>query len=202
MPFIYKHIRLDTNQIFYIGIGKELKRAYSKQRRNKYWNNIVSKVGYKIEIIEEVDTWENACNKEKELISFYGRIDKQNGILVNMTDGGEGVVDMPIESRKSISDKLKISRLGANNPMYGKKGILNSFYNKRHTEEANEKNRQAHIGVNVGHKCGMAKKVIDMSNNTIYDCAKYAAENIDMRYGTLINMLSGHRKNKTSLKYL
>jgi hypothetical protein len=48
----------------------------------------------------------------------------------------------------------------------------------------------------------MAKKVIDMSNNTIYDCAKYAAENIDMRYGTLINMLSGHRKNKTSLKYL
>ena len=58
MPIIYQHKRLDTLEVFYIGIGKKSNRAYSKQRRNKYWNSIVNKVGYQVEIIQEVDTWE------------------------------------------------------------------------------------------------------------------------------------------------
>jgi len=53
MATVYKHIRLDTLEVFYIGIGKEIKRAYSKQRRNKYWNSIVSKHGYKVEIFKD-----------------------------------------------------------------------------------------------------------------------------------------------------
>ena len=39
---IYRHIRLDTNQVFYIGIGS-IKRAYRKTGRNNYWNNITNK---------------------------------------------------------------------------------------------------------------------------------------------------------------
>ena len=44
MPYVYRHIRLDKNQPFYIGIGKEdngiFTRAYSHKNRNTYWNNI------------------------------------------------------------------------------------------------------------------------------------------------------------------
>jgi hypothetical protein len=32
--YVYKHIRKDTNEVFYIGIGKTEKRAYNKICRN------------------------------------------------------------------------------------------------------------------------------------------------------------------------
>jgi hypothetical protein len=202
MPIIYQHKRLDTLEVFYIGIGKKSNRAYSKQRRNKYWNSIVNKVGYQVEIIQEVDTWEEACKIEIELISKYGRKDNNTGSLVNMTDGGEGGNGMSEESKKSISEKMKIIQLGSNNPMFGKTGELNSFYGKKHTEEAKLKNRLAHLGKRTRGESHRAKKVIDTSNNTIYSCVIEAAEANNIRRGTLVNMLSGHRVNKTSLKYL
>ena len=40
MAYVYRHIRLDKNQPFYIGVGKndnDLKRAFSKCNRNSYW---------------------------------------------------------------------------------------------------------------------------------------------------------------------
>ncbi len=37
MAIVYKHIRLDNDTVFYIGIGKNQKRPYSKNYRNKYW---------------------------------------------------------------------------------------------------------------------------------------------------------------------
>ena len=45
MAYIYKHIRLDTNEVFYIGIGSDntYKRANLKKGRNIYWNNIINK---------------------------------------------------------------------------------------------------------------------------------------------------------------
>lgn len=48
MPYVYKHIRLDTNEIFYIGIGSDKKhlRAYSQRGRNKMWKEIVKKTQY------------------------------------------------------------------------------------------------------------------------------------------------------------
>lgn len=91
MAYVYQHIRLDTNEVFYVGVGKEDKRAHDKRGRNKHWHHIVNKVGYSIEIIAEGITWEEACQKEKELIEYYGRKDLGLGPLVNMTDGGEGV---------------------------------------------------------------------------------------------------------------
>ena len=202
MPIIYQHIRLDTMQIFYIGIGKNINRAYSKQRRNKYWNSIVSKIDYQVEILQEVDSWQDACKIEISLIKKYGRKDNNSGILVNMTDGGEGSVGMSEESKKSISDKLKISRIGINNPMFGKTGVLNSFYGKKHTEESILKNRLAHLGKRTRSEAYQAKKIIDTNNNTIYNCIKDAAEAYEINYSTLVNMLIGNRFNKTSLKYL
>ena len=99
MAYVYKHTRLDTNEVFYIGIGKYLKRAYSKRYRNNYWINITNKVDWSVEIIEFDLSWEEACEKEKYWIKFYGRKDLKEGTLVNMTDGGEGV--------KGHSDELK-----------------------------------------------------------------------------------------------
>ena len=43
MALLYRHIRLDTNQPFYIGVAKKKSRPFSKNGRNKVWKEIVSK---------------------------------------------------------------------------------------------------------------------------------------------------------------
>lgn len=103
MAYIYKHIRLDTNEIFYVGIGSDntYKRANLKKGRSIYWNNIINKTDYKVEILEDNITWEEALLKEVEYIRLYGRKNLGLGTLVNLTDGGEGTVG------KIMSEELK-----------------------------------------------------------------------------------------------
>lgn len=105
MAIVYKHTRLDNNEVFYIGIGKTEKRAYNKYNRSNFWKNVANK-GYKVDIIYSGLTWNDACEKEKELIKLYGRKDLNNGSLVNMTDGGEGTINliMSDDAKKRISD--------------------------------------------------------------------------------------------------
>ena len=90
MAIVYRHIRLDKNQPFYIGIGKTERRAFRTDFRNRHWHHIVNKTDYEVEILFDNLTWEQACEKEKEFISLYGRIDIGTGILVNMTEGADG----------------------------------------------------------------------------------------------------------------
>ena len=103
MAYIYKHIRKDTNQIFYIGMGKVKQRINSHANRNTYWHNIVNKVGFTAEIIEDDLDWEVACEREKFWIAYYGRIDTNTGSLINMTDGGDGVFNISNESKIQMS---------------------------------------------------------------------------------------------------
>jgi hypothetical protein len=147
MAIVYQHIRKDTNQIFYIGIGKTFKRAYTTIGRNKLWNNIIKKTNYNIEIIYNNLSWEEACIKEKELISKYGRIDLKTGILTNMTDGGDGLSNMSEEFKINMS-KIK---LGSSGPNKGRKM----------SEETKEKLRQHNLGKKLSEE---TRKKISESN--------------------------------------
>jgi hypothetical protein len=89
MAILYRHIRLDKNEPFYIGIGRDEKRAYSRYGRNSHWKNIVKISKYDVEIIFSDLSWEDAQEKEKEFIRVYGRKDLGLGTLCNLTDGGE-----------------------------------------------------------------------------------------------------------------
>lgn len=94
--YVYRHIRLDTNEVFYIGIGsdtykKPFQRAYSAQMRSLFWMAIVAKTEYLVEIVMMDLSKSEAYQKETELIKLYGRRDQDLGTLVNMTDGGDGL---------------------------------------------------------------------------------------------------------------
>jgi len=148
MAIVYSHTRLDTQELFYVGIGKTEKRAYSKHSRNKYWNHIVNKTEYEVKILYRDLTWKEACKKEIELINQYKR-KIEGGILVNLTLGGDGNTSPCTEetkrrisaswkgrtsgrkgkkyedwySEKEIKTKkeeLRGRMAGTNNPMYGK----------------------------------------------------------------------------------
>jgi DNA-binding XRE family transcriptional regulator len=122
---VYRHIRKDLNTTFYVGIGNTTDRARSKIKRNKHWYSIVNKTDYEIEILYDDISWEEAKEKEIELISLYKR--KTNGgTLCNMTDGGDGSIGCKhtIEAIEKMSrshgaalkteDVLKIRELYSN----------------------------------------------------------------------------------------
>ena len=118
MAYLYIHTILDKNKIFYVGIGKDSKgkylRAFSKKRRSIFWNNIIKNYVYKVDILHDDLTWEEACKKEKYYINLYGRRDLNLGYLCNLTNGGDGVSGYTHSAERllKISNKLK----GSNHP--------------------------------------------------------------------------------------
>ena len=175
MAYIYRHIRLDSNQPFYVGIGSDdkYKRAKSTKDRNKHWKNIVSSNDYKIDILLDDISWEEACEKEIEFISLYGRRDLGTGTLVNLTNGGDGSLN------RKMSNKTRQALLKAN------KGKRLTDSHKGRISENNAK----------------SKTVIDISTGVIYKSVKEASDKTGIGYSCLKNMLIGNRANKTSLAY-
>lgn len=110
--FLYRHIRLDNNQVFYIGIGtKHIKklgfkstyvRAFSKYNRNKIWKAITSKTKYVVEIVLESDNYDFILKKEEEFIKLYGRIFNKTGTLSNIDSCGFNTVDTSNFHKKPI----------------------------------------------------------------------------------------------------
>jgi len=153
MAYLYRHIRVDKNEPFYIGIGEcnnnkgnIYKRAYNRSRRNSHWKNIVSKTDYIVEIIFDNLSWEEACEKEKWWINFYGRSDLGNGPLCNLTDGGEGIIGYSPtqETRRKISKAGTGRKMDKSIYTEDHRYILgSSFRNKNLTEEHREKIRIA-----------------------------------------------------------
>jgi hypothetical protein len=133
MAYLYRHIRLDKNEPFYIGIGSDMtfKRAKEKSRRSQLWNKIIAKTDYEVEIIFDDISYHEAKSKEIEFIKLYGRIDLGNGTLANLTNGGDGTINPSQETRDKISKvnkgrknsealmELLINRTGKKNPAFG-----------------------------------------------------------------------------------
>ncbi len=161
MAIVYTHTRLDTDEIFYVGIGKEVSRANSKKSRTKHWHNIANSVGYRVNIVVQDVTWEVAASIEKELIAEYGRKDKGVGQLVNMTDGGDGTVGRLYleETRQKQHDamvgrtmsteaieKRSAARLGKSRKQETKAKLRLANLGKKHSEKTKEKMSKAKQG--------------------------------------------------------
>lgn len=182
--YIYRHIRLDKNEPFYIGMGKVqnmnsnthknyYSRAYNMASRTIFWKRVLEKSGYEVEIIFESNNRQLVIEKEIEFIALYGRRDLTKGILVNLTDGGEG------QSNCIISKESKERRLKSYND-----------------------NKDNHI-VLKGKNSPHAKKVIEIETGVIFNTLIEAAEYLGISLKNLSNQLKNpHRKNKTGFKYL
>ena len=182
---IYRHIRLDTNEVFYVGIGNE-KRPYSKHRRSGFWNNIINKTKYEVQILKKDLTWNEAVELEIILISYYGRKDNNTGSLCNMTDGGEGSYGR--KQTEECKDKIRKAKTGKPSITKGRVRSLehSSNISKSKKGKRNLKN---------------AKKIIDLNTNLIYNSIQDVSELFNIKYQTLAGYLNGRRKNKTNFKY-
>lgn len=163
MAIVYQHRRLDNNKVFYIGISKNKKRAYSKEYRNNHWYNIVNKVGYDVDILIEGLTWNEACIKESELIKQYGRADLNEGTLVNMTDGGEGIFNPSEEVRNKIS--------------LSNKGKVSSMKGKKHSEETKRKMTEAQ----KGNKNSLGRKLSPETRKKMSEAKKKMSDDTKLK---------------------
>jgi len=221
--YIYRHIRPDTNEVFYIGKGYSLSkghfnRANEKHGRNKWWMRVVEKNSgeYKVEILFKCAT-ENECNqKEIEFITLYGRRDLNKGTLVNLTDGADGSIGyvMSDENKKKLSDKWA----GEKHPNFGKKLSEETCRRKSESMKISTKNlkgkklpdwwkdkiRQAKRGANnpmYGKVSHQAKKVIDIETGIEYNSIMESAKSTPYQFQYVSAMLNGTKKNKTNLIY-
>lgn len=112
-------------QPFYVGKGSGNRVRVHLWRKgcNPYKENVVQKIiAMGMEVISEKVyedlSEEEAFEKERELIKFYGRENNGTGILCNMTDGGEGTSGWELSDE--TKDKMSNSHLGDKNINYGK----------------------------------------------------------------------------------
>jgi len=122
--YIYRHIRTDTNEVFYVGKGTKFKwdnefnrpsvykRATDVDSRNNQWHKVANKATYTVEILVESNDKNFINEKEMEFIKLYGRMDLGLGTLVNFTDGGDFYgKKADVSIRKTIETKRKRGNL-------------------------------------------------------------------------------------------
>lgn len=186
-----------------------------------HFYNAIQKYGwenFKGEILENVNTVEEANEKEKYYISLYNSTNQDIGY--NITSGGWNC-KMAEETKRIISNKAKERyKNPKNNPMYGKKhtkeslekmkikkqGINNPMYGKHLSDESKEKISQSHIGKKIDnsywtdeyreqHSKRMkenakecSKKILCIEDNIIFNSITEAAKH----YSVSVSTLSGH----------
>jgi hypothetical protein len=116
--YVYEWIRLDTNEPFYVGQGKN-QRAYNWSARNQRFKEVVEEVGREnvaVNILHDNLTQDEAFGLEYKYVTAY-KYDFGYE-LANVTDGGE------INAGWKLTEKQKQMKSGKNHPFYGKKTHL------------------------------------------------------------------------------
>jgi hypothetical protein len=178
---VYSHTRLDTNEVFYIGKGRP-RRLLDKYSRNRHWNNIVVKHGYKADIIAGNLSEQEALNFEAVLIDKL----KKSGLnLCNLANGGKSSAgwNMSEESKKKISDSKTGHRWTSEqkrNLSKARMGRIVSDDTRLKLSIANKGTKPAQSAIDA-----MARKVLCVETETIYPSIKKASELLNLSAGNI-----------------
>lgn len=224
MAYVYTHTRLDTNEVFYVGIGikNNHRRAYEKGKRNILWRNIAAKTEYLVDIRFDNVDWSDACLKERELISLYGRRDLNTGSLCNRTNGGEGSNGAIVseETRR----KITLGKTGKKRPPVTSdtrqrlskagKGKMPKNFSYLHSPEIVARRIKSLPGTKKKSTIDSlknkwtsnnprAKKILNTETGQIFNTLHEALKqcNILFHRTTVSKMLNGHLKNITNIIY-
>ena len=185
MAYVYRHTRLDKNEVFYIGIGSDnkFKRANEfNSGRNKHWNNIRNKSKIKVDILYSSISWEDACDLECLLINMYGRSDLKLGSLTNMTDGGDGSVNIIVS--KETRSKLSKAGLGREMTEYTKSRLLKTKLGVPRSEKTKDKLKQF-----TGIRSSGARPILNEVTNEMFATIKEMTDKYNIKYRTALDKM-------------
>jgi len=136
MAVVYIHMKPNTRDIFYVGIGNDIKRAYRNEGRNDHWTKVYNKYGKVVDIIAQDISLDAAKEMEKHLIASL------KDSLCNKTLGGEGFFggthsEETKQKLRNAATGKKLSNETKQKISEKSKGHPN--YLKFHTEEAKMK---------------------------------------------------------------
>jgi hypothetical protein len=152
--YVYAYLREDGSP-YYIGkgIGKRYKDPH----------NVVVPPDDRIQFIEKNLTDQEAIALEIKLIAKYGRKDLGTGVLRNLTDGGEGMLNPGPSVRKKLSE----AKAGKKPNNYGKKyksgpSIAKSLskQGKKHPQYGKERTEDERARIAKGIKEGWSRPVL------------------------------------------
>jgi hypothetical protein len=199
MFYVYEHIRLDTNAVFYVGKGKG-RRCFESRRRNPHWKRIVSKAGgFDVRVVVDGIDEEFAFFTEQELIA---KLKLQGVSLTNMTDGGEGASGYrhTDNAREKFSETMartmetykhivRARQLGENNS--AKKLGVGDKISKALRGRKLSNERKAKSSLPRGKNPKAIKVSLDGKQ---FGCIKDMAEVLDIPYTTLVNRMRKMKK--------
>ncbi len=141
--YVYIHKKPDGTP-FYVGKSGTNRHKTVWRKHNPYHTRIVSKYGPENIVVEvtQCDSERAAFDLEKIYIQ---QLREQGYNLCNLTDGGDGVGGY---KRTEKEKQLNAERKRGNTYRRG----------ARHTEEAKQKNRQAHLGIKQSQSTIDARK--------------------------------------------
>lgn len=198
MAYLYRHIRLDENVPFYIGIGTDASFSRSREttRRNKLWIRIAAKTEHRVEILFDDLTWEEAKQKEIEFIALYGRIDKKLGPLANLTDGGDGTLGAIVS--KEMREMYSRVHSGKIHSPEVRKKISDTLKSKPRDEAKIAR----FVEGSLKYAKSQIKKVLCIDTGMVFESATDASIYFGVNRNTIVRQINGTRKNKFNLTYI
>lgn len=218
--YVYKHFIKETNEVFYVGRGKNT-RAYDRTGRNLYWKRIVNKYGYEVEIVRDDLGLEESKILEIELIARFKP-------RANLTKGGDGTAGYKFDP-DFVKERNQKNKNLWNDPEWVKwrNGELIKAMNRpevktniseglskyheirkaegrptpwagRHVSEEEKKrlseSQKGEKGYWYGKTNALAKKIIDLDTGEIFTSIKMAAKSVGGRRERLSISLKEGRK--------
>lgn len=217
--YVYVWYRLDKNEPFYVGKGKD-DRDTSLKRRNKHFMDLYNYLirnnyGFKVLRLKDNLNEFEAFELEKETIKYFRDCGYS---LVNIMDGGEGgdyVSTLSIEEKeiysKKMSESCKGKNLGHRHTEESKQkmslkasqrvGELNPFYGRHHSDETKRILSEKLTGRKNGFRDDEFKKKLSNTNKKpfcilysdnkkeVYNSRAEAVKSLSERYP---NFVEGH----------
>lgn len=115
--YVYLHIRVSDDLVFYVGKGQD-KRGWASYPRDRspHWRNVANKHGCRIEVCQDGMSEDDAHTLEMILIA---RLRHEGHPLVNQTDGGEGMSGLS----PSVDTRLKLRDAQGGRTIYCSNGM-------------------------------------------------------------------------------